>query len=235
MPKPPAAALIAALSLATVACDVHHDHSVTENPAEPVSSLDEIASAVETLMDQGRVPGASIAMIRNGELVGARGLGLADASAGTPVTAETLFEAASLSKPVFAYMVLKLAERGELDLDRPLSEILPHPDLDDPRRDQLTARQVLSHTTGLPNWRPGRWSDNPGPLVLSFDPGSRFSYSGEGFEYLRRVVEKLTGSGLEDLATREIFEPLGMSSTKSLELNPENSNAVAMLVKLRED
>jgi CubicO group peptidase (beta-lactamase class C family) len=106
---------------------------------------------------------------------------------------------------------MKLVERGEIDLDRPLSEILPHPDLDDPRRDLLTARQVLTHTTGLPNWRPGRWSDDPGPLVLGFDPGARFSYSGEGFEYLQKVVEHLRSSGLEEIATREVFEPLGMS------------------------
>ena len=123
-----------------------------------------------------------------------------------------------MSKPVFTYLVLKLAEDGEvdLDLDRPLSEMLPHPDLDDPRRDLITARQVLSHTTGLPNWRPRRWTDEPGPLVLGFDPGARFSYSGEGFEYLRQVVEHMIGSSLEELAVRVVFEPLGMSSSSFL-------------------
>lgn len=181
--------------------------------AGPSPAFETLVKAVERRMVQGGVPGASIARIRGFELAGFRGLGLADASSGAPVTEDTPFEAASLSKPVFAYLMLQLADRGEIDLDRPLSEILPHPDLDDPRRDQLTARQVLSHTTGLPNWRPRRWSDSPGPLVLGFDPGERFSYSGEGYEYLRLVVEHLTGSSLEELARQEVFEPLGMASS----------------------
>ncbi len=184
-----------------------------EVPHESAADLDALATTVEELMDQGQVPGAALALIQDGKLAGVRGLGLADASDGVPVTVDTVFEAASLSKPVVAYVVLKLAERGEIDLDRPLSEILPHPDLDDPRHDLITARQVLSHTTGLPNWRPRRWTDDPGPLVLGFDPGARYSYSGEGFEYLRLVVERLTGSSLEELAVREVFEPLGMSAS----------------------
>lgn len=201
-------ALLAA-ALALVACAPREEAAA---PAPP-SELDELATLVQDLMRKGRVPGAAFALVRKGELVGVRGLGLADASSGAPVTEETVFEAASLSKPVFAYLVAKRVERGELDLDRPLAETLPHPDLDDPRREKVTARQVLSHTTGLPNWRPRRWTDDPGPLALGFDPGARFSYSGEGFEYLRMVVEHQTGTSLEELAAREVFSPLGMSSS----------------------
>ncbi len=222
MPKTSSALPIAALLLLTAACDQRSGSPPTESsPPVPVgtsrsSGIDDLATTVEELMHAGRVPGAAFALIAGGELAGERGLGLADAAAGTPVTEETVFEAASLSKPVVAYMVMKMAERGEIDLDRPLAEVLPHPDLDDPRGKQLTARQVLSHTTGLPNWRPGRWTDEPGPLSLGFDPGSRFSYSGEGFEYLRLVVEEVSGTGLEELARREVFGPLGMSHSSFL-------------------
>ncbi len=222
MPKACFVVLIAALSLVTTACGVRQEDSSAEPP--PSSELDQLAAAVQEVMQKGRVPGAAFALIRDGELAGERVLGLADAASGAPVTVETIFEAASLSKPVVAYIVLKIAERGEIDLDRPLAESLPHPDLDDPRGELITARQVLSHTTGLPNWRPRRWTDDPAPLVLGFDPGSRFSYSGEGFEYLRMVIEQQTGSGLEEIAVREVFEPLGMSSsTFQYQLTPASA------------
>ena len=82
---------------------------------------------------------------------------------------------------------------------------------------------MLSHTTGLPNWRPRRWTDAPGPLVFGSDPGERFGYSGEGFEYLRLVIEHLTGSSLEALARREVFEPLGMASSTFAFTGPESA------------
>jgi len=82
-----------------------------------------------------------------------------------------------LTKPVVAYAALKLADQGKLDLDAPLSRYLPAPYIDgDARLEQITARRVLSHNSGFPNWRPeGK------PLVIHFTPGERFSYSGEGF------------------------------------------------------
>ncbi len=135
-------------------------------------------------------------------------LGVADASSGEPVTQETLFEAASLSKPVCAAIALRLAERGELDLDRPLPDYLPYERVDhDPRSRALTARIVISHRTGLPNWGGEQ-------LELGFYPGAAFSYSGEGFVYLQRVLEKLSGLSLDELARREIFSPLGMTHSR---------------------
>ena len=126
-----------------------------------------------------------------------------------PVTEHTVFEAASLSKPVFAYIVLQLVDEGVLDLDAPLFSYLPYEDLaEDARYERITARMVLSHTTGLPNWRPPG-----GELTLAFDPGARFQYSGEGFLYLQRVVEHLTGEPLRVLAVKRVFEPLGMTQS----------------------
>jgi CubicO group peptidase (beta-lactamase class C family) len=121
-----------------------------------------------------------------------------------PVTVDTVFEAASLSKPAFAYAVMRMVERGELDLDASLAEIYPYDRLEhEPRYRQITPRMVMSHTTGLPNWGGPR-------LELAFDPGTEFSYSGEGFVFLQRAVEKITGMELDELMHREVFDPLGM-------------------------
>jgi CubicO group peptidase (beta-lactamase class C family) len=123
----------------------------------------------------------------------------------TPLNPGTIFEAASLSKPVFAYMVLRLADRGEFDLDRPLHEMLEYPRLaHDERYKRITARIVLSHGTGLPNWGGEK-------LTLRFDPGTDYGYSGEGFVFLQKTVERVTGRSLDELARREVFEPLGMT------------------------
>jgi len=124
--------------------------------------------------------------------------------------ANTVFEAASLSKPVFAYAVLKLVDEGKLDLDTPLTKYLPgNYDVgDDARLNQITARHVLSHRPGFPNWRRPN-----NPLTIHFTPGERFSYSGEGFVYLSKVVEKITGEQFNDFMKRSVFVPLGMTDS----------------------
>jgi CubicO group peptidase (beta-lactamase class C family) len=162
----------------------------------------------QALMKAARIPGLTVAVIENGEVVKTELLGVADADSGAPVTEETLFEAASLSKPVCAAIVLRLAERGEIDLDRPLPDYLAYERVDhDSRSRALTARMVLSHRTGLPNWGDDQ-------LELNFHPGVRFGYSGEGFVYLQKVLEKLTGLSLDELARREVFAPLGMTHSR---------------------
>jgi CubicO group peptidase (beta-lactamase class C family) len=168
---------------------------------------DELAALEDflpTLLSDAGVPGISIAVYRRGEPIWARGFGLANAETQEPITVDTVFEAASLSKPVFAYAVMRIVERGELDLDTSLAEIYPYDRLEhEPRYRQITPRMVLSHTTGLPNWGGPR-------LELAFDPGTEFSYSGEGFVFLQRAVEKITGMNLDELMRREVFDPLGM-------------------------
>jgi CubicO group peptidase (beta-lactamase class C family) len=162
------------------------------------------------LMKVADVPGMSVALLRDGEIVWHRGFGVKNAKTGEPVTDSTVFEAASLSKPVFAYAVLKLVDAGKFNLDKPLSQYLPgnYEVGDDPRLKQITARHVLSHTPGFPNWRP-----RGGALKIHFTPGERFSYSGEGFVYLSKVIEHVTGERLNDFMKRTVFEPLGMTSS----------------------
>ncbi len=164
-------------------------------------------AAITDLMARAEIPGLSIALVAGGEVVWDAALGSANAETGAPVTPETVFEAASLTKPVVAYAVLKLVERGELDLDAPLWEMLPYPRLaHDDRARSITARHVLSHTAGLPNW-------GGDPLEMTRTPGLRWGYSGEGFVYLQRVLESRSGAALGELVRREVFEPLGMTSS----------------------
>jgi CubicO group peptidase (beta-lactamase class C family) len=140
-----------------------------------------------------------------------RGFGVTNSETKARVNDNTVFEAASLTKPVFAYGVLKLVDNGKLDLDTPLVKYLRgrYDVGDDPRLDQITARHVLSHTTGFPNWRP-RGDKN---LKMYFTPGDRFSYSGEGFVYLSKVVEQITGESQQAFIKRTVLDPLEMTSS----------------------
>ncbi len=184
------------------------------SPLKNRSNMKQVIARLETeiprLMNEGTVPGLSLALIQNGKLAWHHGFGVKDSKTKEPVTDNTVFEAASLSKPVFAYAVLKLADAGKLDLDAPLNKYLPgNYDVgEDARLSQITARRVMSHTTGFPNWRrPG------GPLTIFFTPGERFSYSGEGFVYLAKVVEQITGLAFNDFMKQTVFEPLGMKNS----------------------
>ena len=167
-----------------------------------------LQSKIPALMIEGNVPGLSVALIKDSKIAWSRGFGYKNAETQEPVDDNTMFGAASLSKPVFAYAVLKMVEKGQLDLDAPLSKYLPAYIENDERLNLITARKVLSHTTGFPNWRPiGK------PLVIHFTPGEKFSYSGEGFVYLQKVVERLNSEPLNEVMRKIVFEPIGMNNS----------------------
>ncbi|NIP60609.1 MAG: serine hydrolase [Gemmatimonadetes bacterium] len=180
---------------------------LTGSAPAPDSVDTRLERRIPELMERAGIPGLSAALVKDGRVTWTGAFGVRSRETGDPVTDETVFQAASLSKPVFAYVALRLAERGVLDLDRPLHAYRPNPRMDHaPRTRRITARMVLSHTTGLPNW-------GGDTLELFFDPGTAFRYSGEGYVYLQSVVESLTGLGLAELARREVFGPLGMTRT----------------------
>jgi CubicO group peptidase (beta-lactamase class C family) len=164
---------------------------------------------LNALLDVTAVPGFAAGVLRNGKLVWERYQGVVEAGTKRPVHAETLFPAASLGKPVFAYAVLRLAEQGRLDLDRPLKSYVPDHAAADPRGDKITARHVLSHSSGLRNWR----NSTDQPLVPDFDPGTRFQYSGEGFYYLQRAVEKIAGCAIQPFMEEALFKRFEMPSS----------------------
>jgi CubicO group peptidase (beta-lactamase class C family) len=147
----------------------------------------------------------------------------------------TCFAAQSLSKVLFAYLVMQLVDKGVIDLDKPLHTYLPKPlpeydnyrDLaSDDRWKLLTARMCLDHTTGFPNWRQLNPHRN-GKLEIFYDPGKHYAYSGEGIELLQMVIETITGRSLEDLAREDIFQPFGMSRS-SYFWQPEFANDFAL-------
>lgn len=160
-------------------------------------------------MEVARVPGVAIAVVGHGRLIWQHHAGVMDPKTGNAVSAETLWPAASLGKPVFALAALRLVDEGKLALDAPLKSYLPDYAPADVRGDRITARHVLSHSSGLRNWR----ESEDDRLVPDFEPGSRFQYSGEAYYYLQRVVEHITGSPFEQFMEQSIFAPLGMESS----------------------
>jgi len=166
---------------------------------------------IEAYQKYYNIPGVSLALIKDGKVVYNKTYGVRNTMTQKPVDENTLFEAASITKPVFAFAVERLADRGVIDLDKPLYEYLPYKDIEyDDRYKLITARHVLTHRTGFPNWR---WMNPDGKLNIRFTPGTSYNYSGEGFEYLKMVVEKITGKKVEQVLQEEVIQPMGLYHT----------------------
>jgi CubicO group peptidase (beta-lactamase class C family) len=181
---------------------------------------------IQQLMKNGNVHGLAITVFNRNNIAYKKTFGYKRFDTKEPLQTNTNFYGASLSKAVFAVLVMKLAEENIIDLDKPLQGYLPKPiyeygkgsswnqDYTDLKKDSLyqkiTARMCLDHTTGCPNWR---WDDPDQKLRVRFQPGSGYSYSGEGFCYLQFVLEKLTGKLLEQLMEEKIFRLLHMNTS----------------------
>jgi len=182
-------------------------------------TLAEIDATVTRLMRAAEVTGAGIAIFNNGKVVYLKSYGVRDKEKNLPLTEDSVMTAASWSKVAFGYMVMQLVDQKVIDLDRPVYQYLPKPlpeypkykDLaGDPRYKKITARMLLSHTSGFPNWR---WFNEDRKLNINFEPGSRYAYSGEGIDLLQLVVETVTNRPLEDLMRQYVFQPFGMTRT----------------------
>jgi CubicO group peptidase (beta-lactamase class C family) len=182
----------------------------------PFSRVDD---TVARLMKEGEVTGLALALFDRGTPVYVKAYGLRDAEKKLPLTTDSVISAASLTKSTFACLVMQLVEGGKLDLDKPVHEYLPKPlpeykeyaDLaGDERYKKITARMILSYTTGFPNWR---WISEDRKLRIHFEPGSRYAYSGEGIQLLQLVVETITGKPIAELMLERIFKPFGMTRT----------------------
>ena len=168
-----------------------------------------------SMMQLYRIPGVSLAVMQE-QAITTFDWGVKNSSLADPVTSSTVFEAASLTKPLVAYLALTLCEKGVLELDQPLpplEENLP----------PITLRQILSHTAGFPkeNRKVGD------PLSLIAPPGSCFAYSGEGFCYLARVIEHLTNTPLASLMRELIFKPLHMEESSLIWEEKYNAQAAS--------
>lgn len=160
-------------------------------------------------MKENKIPVLGLGIIEEGALKQVKVFG--EIKKGISAPYNTYFNVASLTKPVTAMVALRLVSLGKWKLDEPLDQYWTDPDIaNDPRRKMLTTRIVLSHQTGFPNWR---WSNKDKKLNFEFDPGTKYQYSGEGMEYLRKALERKFGKPLQVLASELIFQPLGMKDT----------------------
>ncbi len=211
--------------------------------AQSIPSPTVIDGEVNKIMRQTKANGMAVAVVDHGKVIYVNAFGIRDAK-GDPLTKDTVMYGASLTKAVFAYTVMQLVDQGKLDLDKPIKDDLdnplpsygpdpvfpdkygPYKDLaKDPRWERITPRMCLSHSTGFSNF----WFIEPDQkLHIHFEPGTRFSYSGEGFILLQFVVEhgrKAQGLGIDvgDL-TKANFERLGMPRTSLVWRNGQDPN-----------
>ena len=190
-----------------------HTAVASQSPPTPVSTdalIADLEKQIPIWMEKSKVPGLGIVLVRNARAAWRRSFGLRDTASKVPVDDDTMFEAASMSKPVFAYVVMKLCETGVIGLDTPLTKYARARFLDgDPRLDLITPRHILSHTSGFQNWR-----SEKSPLAIHFKPGERYLYSGEGYNYLQDVVTSLMAQPFERYMHGRLFEPFGMTSSR---------------------
>jgi len=182
------------------------------------------------LLSETKTPAVTLAIVRDGKIAFNKAFGVKNFITKEPVDQQSRFEAASISKTVFAYAVMKLCEKGVMNLDAPLHQYYPELFAEgDSRLKIITARQVLSHKTGLANWRSA-----PDGLNFAFDPGKGFMYSGEGYYLLQSVVThlvgkaysepcgsyegdlKVCGTDIADYLTKNIIAPMRMTSSSYL-------------------
>lgn len=175
-----------------------------------VKQLDEL---IHKTMDSLKIPGVSIAIINNAKTVYYNTFGVKNVASKDKVNDSTLFEGASLSKPLFSYFFLKMVDKGLISLDMPLYKYMPHPNIkdNDERYKLITARMVLSHRTGFANWSKGI------PIEMAFTPGTDFSYSGEAHQWLTALLathmKTNWQAGLDSIFQQEVAVPLGMKHT----------------------
>ena len=186
----------------------------------------ELDSKIFQLMKEASVTGMAVSIFNDGKPVYHKVFGYKNSATKDPLQTNTNFYGASLSKAVFAVMVMKLVEEKIISLDKPLQDYLPKPVYEygkgtswnqdftslkeDNQYKKITARHCLSHSSGFANWR---WYEPDQKLHVHFEPGSQYSYSGEGLCYLQFVIEKITGKTLNELMQEKLFGPLGMKNS----------------------
>lgn len=176
--------------------------------AKKILDADTLSFQLRQVMKEVGIPAISVAMVQHAAVVYSAALEMSQLTNKSAIDTNTMFEAASLTKPVVAVTALRLVEEGIIDLDKPLADYLgyTYEGIPDKRIKLITTRMVLSHTSGFPNWRNKK-------LDIKSAPSEKFSYSGEGFVYLQKVIEKLTQKSLEKLVDEKIFSPLGMKNS----------------------
>jgi len=214
-------------------------------PIAPTAKLDDasvtkIEALVKEIMAKGKVPGAAVGIVKDGELVYASGFGVSKLGSAEPVTPESVFAMGSVGKTPTAMAIMQLVEDGKIDLDAPVTKYLPYFTLADPDAGAITIRQLLSHTSGMPDveidwlaeYRDKNKRIDEGVLddfvrslskeSLLFRPGKDWAYSSTGFDILGDVVAKVSGQNFEDYLQDHVLTPLGLEDSSYLlsDVNP---------------
>ena len=193
----------------------------------------EIARTVARLMEAANVPGMSIAIINDAQVVYRQSFGLRNVAEQLPMTDTSVMWAMSTTKGVFAYFVMQLVDEHVIELDTPIANYLGKPlpayekyaDLaDDERWRKITPRMLLTHSAGFPNFR---FLNADGKLDIKFEPGSRYAYSGEGINLLQFVIEAKTGHPVSSMMQQRVFDRFGLTRT-SMTWKPEFANDLAL-------
>lgn len=208
------AILISANSFAQPIAKVNEPKFITTIKGRKIT-VTALDAFISRKMDSLNIPGLSLAVINNGQVTYSKNYGVKNLETKEKVNESTIFELCSVSKPVFAYFILKQVQRGILDMDKPLYAYYTDPKIDTTKNYYkiLTARMVLNHCSGFPNWR--KDEDDSNPLFFINKPGSKYGYSGEGYQYLARVLGKIlhkTDPELNDYFQKEIVQPLRINS-----------------------
>src|ERR1043165_9303303 len=188
----------------------------------PVEKIDSIFKT----WSNSNTPGCAVGIVRNDSLIFAKGYGMANLEYGIPITPETIFHMASVSKQFTAYAILLLAKQGKLQLDDDIHKYLSwFPDL----KEKITIHNLVNHTSGIRDqWQllaiSGTRIDDvitqehiikilSKQQALNFKPGDQYSYSNSGFTMLAEIVRSVTGQSLRQFTDSAIFKPLGMNNT----------------------
>ncbi len=199
-----------------------YDHKDFEKPFNQ-ELLFTHETETERWLKQKHIPALGISFIKDGKIEQISVFG--ELQSNKPAPINTIWNVASMTKPITAIVALKLINAGKWNLDEPVYKYYTDPDVaNDPLSKLLTTRIILSHQTGFPNWR-GQNKD--GKLSFDFVPGTKYHYSGEGYEYLRKALEKKFKKSLEQLANELIFTPLNMKDTKFIWDNKTDSTRFA--------
>ncbi|WP_299441801.1 serine hydrolase [uncultured Aquimarina sp.] len=215
--------IILLISFSAISCSDPTSKQIVRLDSSTIAK-DSLTFKIQQLVTDAQVHGIAVSIFNDGQITYKKTFGYKNYENKQQLTDTTNMYGASFSKAVFAVLVMKLVEEKVIDLDTPLESYLPkkiykykpetrwHDDFSSLQMDSLyhkiTARMCLAHTTGFNNYR---WFEPDHKLRVHFEPGTRYSYSGEGFIYLQVVLEKLLGKGLEEIAQEKIFEPLNMT------------------------
>ena len=209
----------------------------TSGPGIEINNLDvDKAEAIEALfneyIEKFRLTGLEVGVVMDNEIVYAKGFGVRNSETQEPVTAESLFHMASISKPFVATGIMQLVERGKIDLDEPVVTYLPYFKLDDERYNQITIQQILSHVSGMPDvmgeygWDQPEYDDQAleryvrslEDREMLFNQGEEFSYSNMAYEVMGDVIAKVSGLTFEAYMDENIFTPLEMDNSTFLKM-----------------